>query len=116
MTRAHKATLDPQCDPMCECGREHQTLSHLVYRCPNVTPPTPDILTWENLPPVNSEALLATSNLTRDDLVIWERVCKRALSVISVLSLPSDIVEWKDHVVTTSRDANLAYCGKCLVS
>ena len=116
MTRSHRATLDANVDPTCECGQGPQTLAHLLYHCPLQTPVVPEIFAWRLKPPANSCALLATKDITREELPTWEGVCMRALSIVSSLAIPMEITEWKGHEVTVSANSAYAYCGKCMVS
>ena len=66
--------------------------------------------------PAECAALIAKKNISRDDLIMWERVCMRALNLISSLKLPEEPLDWKGHQIALSRDSADAYCGLWLVS
>ena len=115
MTKAHRATIESS-SPMCDCDMEPQTLDHLLYRCPLIDPPTPDILAWADRPPCESVALLCLAGLSDNDHGVWKHVCARAQRVTSKLVIRMENIDWKGHLVTVSSDGAYSYCGKCHVT
>ena len=88
MTRSHRATLDANVDPTCECGQGPQTLAHLLYHCPLQSPVNPEIFAWRLKPPSNSCALLATKGHHKRRITCMGR-CLYESSVGCVISCNS---------------------------
>ena len=116
MTAQRKHMLDPAVSEECQCGAECQSIEHLLYHCPLVSPPDDDMREWSRLPSAFSSALLCSWLFDPKQMEVWERMCKRA---IMVLTQHVDIQRehnWKGHFVTFDSTLQVAFCVRCFVS
>ena len=116
MTAKRKHLLDPAYSPMCQCEQAEQTIEHLLYHCPLVSPIPDDLREWQSKPSAFSITLLCSYWATPDDMAKWERMCKRAIHILAQSVHPERRVEWKGHCVAYDTTLSLVYCIRCHIS
>ena len=71
---------------------------------------------WSRIPSAFSSALLCSWLFDPKQMEVWERMCRRA---IMVLTQHVDIQRehnWKGHIVSFDSTLQVAYCVRCFVS
>ena len=116
MTASHAYTVGKADSPDCQCGHDRETVHHLVFDCP-LRPSCPlELSPWKHKAPCHSHALLCPFSITKDDCVLWMRLCRRAISLLSAKGDPQQDMDWKGHVVTHDLQEEYMYCTRCLVT
>ena len=116
LTAARKNRLDPSSDPSCSCGAESQTVHHLVFDCPHVSPPSQQIREWGLLPPAFSSALLCPLLPMPSQVATWREVCKRALATLTLRINASQRHDWRGHTPVIDASGQVAFCTRCYTS
>ena len=118
MTRAHHAVIDKTADPACTCGFPSQSLTHLLWSCPDV--PQPDLmqLMWSEKPPFASVGLLCPTTTGADDKIAWEKTCRRAIAILGNVRLVSHEREDdpRGHAICLEQTKAYAYCARCFIA
>ena len=116
MTGAHRARMDPTLSPACPCGAPVQDMTHLLYKCELLTPPSRSLLEWSRRDPACSAALLCPKHLMPSEKLVWREACGRAVRVLTQDLRVARELDWKGHVVAYDHQQRLAYCVRCFTS
>ena len=122
LTRAKSGKLHDT-NPSCSCGCPEQTLFHVLWECPDTDPPHEDLVHYKCLAPFQSVAHLLPKCATNVEVNIWKRSCKRAITIIKMLSVKPSMDSQEDqpprhdtrgHDLSTMGEATYGYCTKVL--
>ena len=116
MTAARRHVINPSASPECTCGEPSQTLPHLMYHCPHVSPPSAAMMRWKELEPAQSVALLCPYLPVPDEVRDWKEACQRALAILTTRVRVTERFDWKGHIPVTNATGQVAFCCRCFVS
>ena len=121
MTREHRHTLNPEVDPTCTCGLERQSVCHLLFRCPDVGPPPPELDALLAFETCVQSALLLPLQHSWHIRSVWRKACMRIINILSQgrMCIEDDALrtcDLKGHMPVVTCCGLYSFCALCFIS